>query len=212
MQIAVNFEVVKATAWLSNWQKQQVPFATAKALTQTAAAIQKEVRAELPQRFILRNDWVRQGIRIVPATKGRLRAEVFSRDAFMSLQESGGDKRPKSGNNLAIPLAARRTKRGLINKADLPANLGRAEYMITRGGKQVARRGREGAAFRFKAADGREYLALRRGDKLELMYLLTPQASVKRALGLRTTGQRMYATTFNKLFGAALKDALRSKL
>ena len=211
MQIAVNFEVAKATLWLSDLQKRQVPFATAKALTQTAVAIQKEVKAQLPERFILRNNWVQQGIRIVAATKSRLRAEVYSRDAFMGIQETGGDKRPKSGSNLAVPLAARRTKRGLINKADLPQNLGRAEYMITRGGKEVARRGREGAAFRFTAADGRVYLALRRGNRLELMYLLTPRASVKRALGLRDTGQRMYVNTFNKLFGASIKEALRSQ-
>lgn len=210
MHIAVNFEVAKATAWLSNVQKNQVPFATAKALTQTAQAIQKQVQADLPQRFTLRNSWVRQGIRIVPATKAKLRAEVFSRDAFMSLQEKGGDKRPKKDTNLAIPLAARRTKSGLIRPADLPENLGRSTFSVTRGGKQAARRGRAGTAFKFTASDGRTYLALRRGDKLELMYLLTPMAKVRRRLGLRDTGKRMYAATFNKLFAAALKDALRS--
>lgn len=210
MQIAVNFEALKATAWLTDLQKKQVPFATAKALTQTAQDIQKMVQAEMPNRFTLRNDWVRQGIRIIPATKSNLRAVVFSRDAFMSLQEEGGDKRPKKDRNLAIPLAARRTKKGLINKADLPENLGRAEFTVGRGGKQVARRGREGVAFKFKAQDGREYLALRRGNKLELMYLLTPQARVKKALGLRETGRRMYAKAFNNRFGAALKSALDS--
>lgn len=210
MQIAVNFEVLKATAWLTDIQKKQVPFATAKALTQTAQDIQKEVQKELPSRFTLRNDWVRQGIRIIPANKTNLKAVVFSRDAFMSLQESGGDKRPKKDRNLAIPLAARRTKSGLINKADLPENLGRAEFTVSRGGKQVARRGREGAAFRFKAQDGREYLALRRGQTLELMYLLIPQARIKKALGLRDTGHRMYAKAFNIRFSAALRSALAS--
>jgi hypothetical protein len=87
----------------------QLPFAIARALTVTARDVQDEVRNNLAQRFTLRNNWVRQGIQIQRATKQNLEAMVFSRDAFMGLQEVGGAKSPL-GNYLAVPTSlVRRT-------------------------------------------------------------------------------------------------------
>jgi len=101
----------------------QLPFAIARALTVTARDVQDEVRNNLAQRFTLRNNWVRQGIQIQRATKQNLEAMVFSRDAFMGLQEVGGAKSPL-GNYLAVPTSlVRRTPKDMIRKADRPKSL-----------------------------------------------------------------------------------------
>src|SRR3990167_3209198 len=100
----------------------EMPFAMAVALTRTAQSAQREVRAELKDRFTIRGNWVPGGIRIKPATKRNLAAEVGSKDAFMALQETGGVKKPR-GRALAIPVGARRTKMQRTSRSRWPGAL-----------------------------------------------------------------------------------------
>jgi len=117
---AINTNAGELVRTLERFRVDQYPFAAAVALTRTAQDAQAEVRAGLPRRFTIRNRWVSQGIRIVPATKRRLESWVGSRDDFMALQETGGIKRPR-GEHLAVPTEkVRRRKRGLISKAQRP--------------------------------------------------------------------------------------------
>jgi len=119
-RVTINTDAGDLVRTLERFRVNQYPFAAAVALTRTAQDAQAEVRAELPTRFTIRNRWVSQGIRIVPAKKNCLEAEVGSRDDFMALQETVGIKRPR-GEPLAVPTEkVRRTKRGLISKAQRP--------------------------------------------------------------------------------------------
>lgn len=121
IQVKVNADLVNRR--LTDLEQKQLPFATARALTWLAMDVQKEERRELPRRFTIRNTWVAKGIRIKPAKKTRLVAEVYSRDDFMERQEEGGTKRPKQGQHLAVPVDARRNKRGIITKANRPTSI-----------------------------------------------------------------------------------------
>lgn len=197
LQINVQSDIAAAMRRLSSiTEKQQFAFATARALTQTAAQVQTEVKKNMPSRFTLRRQWIVQGIRIERATKSNLTATVYSRDAFMGRQEFGGPKSPLR-NYLAIPTSmVRRTKTDLVRKSDKPGALGDKASVVD--------------------VNGRKYLALKRprkganGKKLRLLYLLVPRASIKKRLGLTEDGVRVARAQFVKNLEQSLEDALRS--
>lgn len=181
--LSVQSDIMQAMKKLrSLTEAQQFNFAVAKALTETAYEVQKEVRGNMPSRFTLRRNWIVQGIRVEKATKANLTATVYSRDKFMGLQEFGGTKNPLR-RYLAIPTkAVRRTPKDMIKKADRPQALGDKAHVVE--------------------VNGNKYLALKKARKgranneLRLLYLLVPQADVKERLGLNKDGQRIARAKF----------------
>jgi hypothetical protein len=100
-----------------------LPISIATMLSRLAAKAQSRIRAvNLPSAFHLRQPaFIRAGVRITPATKHKLEAEVYDRDEFMVAQEDSGLKYPKYHNFIAIPLrGARPTIQALIAKNNMP--------------------------------------------------------------------------------------------
>lgn len=197
MQISVQTNIEAALRKLKSIsERQQFAFATARALTQTAAQVQAEVKKNMPSRFTLRRQWIVQGIRIERATKQNLTATVYSRDKFMGLQEMGGPKSPLR-NFLAIPTSmVRRTKTDMVRKSDKPRALGdKAEIVEVKGRKYLAlKKPRKGA----------------NGKRLRLLYLLVPRAKIAPRLKLGEDGVRVARAQFVANLERALEDALRS--
>ena len=186
-------EIGRMKQLLDSWGKGgQLEFAVARALTRTAASVQAETRAQMPGRFTIRRPWVIQQIKMKPARKGRLVAEVYASEAadFLGLQETGGTKDPR-GRYVAIPTSmVRRTKRDMIRKSDRPRNLGdRAEIVEYNGNKFLAlKRPRKGA----------------NGQRLRFLYLLEPRANIDERLGLRRDGERVVRA----MFGPHLRQSI----
>jgi len=201
----VTADLSKMKAMLSGFTSSQAPFAIAKALTQTAKDVQDAVRADMPNRFTLRREWIVKGIVITPAKKTNLESVVFSRDAkFMYRQEEGADKLPMYGSNVAIPLdAVRRTKRGMIATKDLPKNI--KNTLTPKGGHKG---GTLTAVLTTQSS--KKYLVRvkpgykGRKNRLDFLYALRPRAFVKARLGLHTTG----VDVATKKFDRNLKDAV----
>lgn len=197
LTLRIDANLDKMRAMVDTFRNDQARFAVAKALTNTAQDVQAAVRADMPNKFTLRRQWIVNGIRVTPARKNNLTAEVYSRDsAFMWRQESGGAKVPMQagGKHVAVPMpAVRRTKTGMIPKADLPANLGPRAFIIN-------------------AKDGRTYLAKRfaKGKRagVQLLYELKPRTYVPARLGLATTGEKVTRQVFDKNMRAALEYAM----
>ena len=145
------------------------------------------------------------------ARKDSLVAIIYSRDPFMARQEYGGQKIPMDGGrNIAIPLAARPDPRGIIPEALLPANLGMAEYTISRNGNLVTKKGTGGAAFRM-VSNGHTYLALRTAAGLKMMYLLVPSAHITPRLNLGEITQRVVRERLAQNFIAAAREAMATR-
>lgn len=197
LNISVHTDINRALSQLQTIaEAQQFRFAVAKALTNTAYDVQREVRKNMPQRFTIRKQWVVQGIKVDKATKQNLSARIYSRDKFMGLQEIGGPKSPLH-QYLAVPTSmVKRTKRDLIAKSDRPKNLGaRAEVIDFEGHKWLAlKRPREGA----------------NGQRLRLLYLLVPRASIKKRLGLGEDAERITRARFGENLRAAIEFAMRT--
>lgn len=137
MSVAINvsFDTAPIVRGFEDLARKQIPFATAVALTRTAKDAAEDVRNHLGDDFTLRSSWVARGITISPATKTRLRAEVRSRDKFMALQETGGDRVPSTPGRDAVPVtgsAARPSKAAKSPRRVWPANLKRG-YAVKRG-------------------------------------------------------------------------------
>src|SRR4051794_26909518 len=98
MQIRVAADIRKATRYLDDAAKRQVPFATAKALTATADAARIAVTRSLPHVLDRPTPFTLRSVRISPARKSDLTARVFVMDKqaeYLAIQETGGDATPK---------------------------------------------------------------------------------------------------------------------
>lgn len=197
MFISVQTDIERAMRQLQTLtEREQFRFSVAKALTKTAVDVQKEVRKNMPSRFTLRRQWIVQGIRVERATKANLTAMVYSRDKFMGLQETGGQKNALR-NYVAVPTSmVRRTKTDTIRKADRPAALGdKAEVIEFKGHKWLAlKKPRKGA----------------NNQRLKLLYLLVPRAQLKERLGLGKDGERVARAMFVQNLQEALEQAVQS--
>ncbi|MDZ5647168.1 hypothetical protein [Nitrospirillum sp. BR 11828] len=204
LQIDVSSSIDQAVSLLRAFDPEQLPYAVALALTNTAKDAQEAVRASMPAHFTLRRDWVVQGIRIVPATKQLPVAMVYSRDQFMALQETGGLKIPH-GKHIAIPLpAVRPTPTALIAKDDLPRNIlptlrakggGLTAVVTMKNGHKFIARLRNGAG---------------KGNRLDLLYYLVDDATLKPRLGLEDITRKVVDRRFVQHLDAALTQAMRT--
>lgn len=212
LAIDVRSNVAEVIRSLGAVRTDQIPFGTARALTNTAREARDVVRSEMPQRFTVRRPWIQQGVRFSGATKQSLTATVFDKDPFMAIQETGGEKvsiRKRVfdyGEYLAIPLDARRSKRDVVDKRDWPQNLIHP-YILT-------------------ARDGRKYLAVhdivvanrivglrtargkqKRATGTRLMYVLVKRETVRARFGFRTTVERVARERFPINFAQSMRDA-----
>jgi len=83
----------------------QIPFATALALSKTAAQAQRDVTAELPRIFDRPNPFTQRAIGYQRASKANLTAMVFVRPKqaeYLRRQITGGTRLPR-GRGLALP-------------------------------------------------------------------------------------------------------------
>lgn len=211
IRLGVKSDIDKLAAGLSAFDPQQLPYTIARALTATAKEAQAQVVAAMPSEFILRRDWILKGIRVQAAKKDNLVATLYSQDPFMARQEYGGQKIPMDGGkNIAIPLAARPDPRGIIPEELLPANLGMAEYTVSRNGNLVTKKGTGGAAFRM-VSNGRTYLALRTAAGLKMMYLLVPSAHITPRLNMGEITMRVVKQRFAHNFILAAREAMATR-
>lgn len=141
----MSFVAVKITKnFRSAEVAKQMPFATARTLTQTAKDAQEEVLHTLPQTFTLRGVWIKPrnkfGIKIRPAKKRDLQAEIGTNADWLELHEEGGTKRPR-GQHIAIPTEnVRRLKSGKISKRNRPRNVKRSFVLQTKNGRVLFQR------------------------------------------------------------------------
>jgi len=101
----------------------QMPWATKKALDNTAGLVQDVVCHDLPRHFTIRSTWVSKGIRVHRASKSRLVAAVGSVDPFMERQAYGGRKEAQGGGMLAVPRGVRSKPTQRTTRARWPGRL-----------------------------------------------------------------------------------------
>lgn len=217
MQISVTHDVERAARQLDQLGLGQLRFATARALTMTAADAQKQVRAEMPGKFTIRRPWVLQGVRTERATKQNLTAWVYHKDAYMPRQETGGIKRGKPGggnfSSSDLPVTAGRRVRSASGRVAVPTQ------QVLRGKSDIIRKsdlpkGLGPKAFVIDKGDGTQLLARRfaKGKRagLRVLYVLKPQTYVKPRWGFAQTVERVARARFYTNLETALAQAIQT--
>jgi len=111
MQYDVRANLKDALKMLDGLQKDQIPFATAYALTQTAKDAESNVRREMRRVFNNPTPYTLAGLFVKPATKTRLTSTVKFKDEsvkgvpadrYMTVQVVGGPRRTKGFEELLI--------------------------------------------------------------------------------------------------------------
>lgn len=191
----VDLKLDMAKKRLGDLKRKQIPFATALALTQTAADGQKAVRKTLSKNFVIRSTWISNGIRTKKATKKRLFSMVFSRDSFMYDQEHGATRSP-AGEVFAIPRGIRRRKESRVTRKQRPG------VILHKPNVFIARtRTNKPAIFRRVGKKGRLVL---------LYFLHRGTARIRPRLGMAKTVQRVAKKNWKKNFGKSFARAIRT--
>jgi len=116
VSVKITSDVKKATRFLNNLQRRQIPFATSLALNKTAESIQRFTKSRLRSDLDNPTPQVQRSIRLRRSTKKRLSAKVFILPAiarFMRFQIEGGSRSPR-GRVEAIPVNLRLNRFGNI--------------------------------------------------------------------------------------------------
>lgn len=179
----------------------QIIFGTVKGLTKTAKEGQSAVVGALKSTFTLRGSWFQQsnkyGIRVTPAKRDKLVAEVKTAATWLEPHEEGTDKVGR-GHRIAVPQDGIR-KRGQkkIIKADM-----KARAMLA-----------SGQAFILKTKHG-EVIATRKGrgrvKKLVLLYGLESRVRIKKQSTFREPIQNVVDRRLKANIKEGIADAFRT--
>lgn len=127
--VSVRSDFWKFRDGLTDLQKTQMPFAAARALTDTAKAAKDGVTAELPSIFDRPTLFTQRAIGTKSARKNDLVAEIFVKDIqadYLRLEETGGTRLPEK-TALVIPVDAQRNQYGNMPKGYLQRMKARAD-------------------------------------------------------------------------------------
>jgi len=132
MSVAISFESnLRAwTASMTAFQREQLPFATARALTDVARLdVKPAVERRIDQAFDKPVEFTRRGVAYRPANKATLSSRVLIKDmqnAYLMIEEYGGVRTPKK-RALAIPVAQRLNSYGNLPKGTVQRLLSRKD-------------------------------------------------------------------------------------
>ena len=170
-------------------KSKQIPFVTAKSLTEIAKKSQDEVRKHIREEFHIRKKkgGFESSIRIKPATKRNLESQVYSMAAFAALQQTGGKKKARDGR-LAIPIYEniRDVKRKTTKNSP-------SGYL-------------SGDAFKIKMPSGQEAIAQRKRGSLKLLYFLRKEADIDKRFNMIEVTEKTVRDEFGMIFKKNLQD------
>jgi hypothetical protein len=211
MYIDVRSNADKIAKEFGDLATNQLPFATARALTWTATSVQKNVLFALPRVFTIRNRFLHNSVRITPAKKSDLTSEVGFRTGdskkgntdFMQLQVDGGIKKPQQ-KHVSLPRNARKNKNEIITRSNRPRAI-LNKPRIFRIDEQHQSRGKKNLPFGIYQRTGRGG----HGEP-KLLFRFAPQTMVQQRLDLEGIAAKVVSNRFPKLFTMSLDDAIKN--
>ena len=185
----------KATENLRQIATKQIPFVVAKTLTQIAQQSQQEVRKNIREKFFIRkkSGGFESSIRIKPATKTKLTAEVYTMAAFAALQQTGGIKKAKDGR-LAIPSYQAISQVKKRTDSNSPSS-----YLA-------------GDAFKIKTKSGAEAIAQRKGKEFKILFFLRKSANIDKRLDMIEITTNTVKDRFDAQLKGNVSEVLNQKV
>lgn len=197
--ITVEIDTLGFNRWLTRQARQQIPFATAVALTETAKGARQKLQDTAKATMTIRNPGVLKGFSYRPAMKrdglDRMASEVGTRDWFMAEQTADDTtlRQPLKAQFRSIPLSGiRKGKTGRIGPAK------RAMAMLKKKG-----------VFLEKNKRGKLIMYQRKGKKGVIpLYRLTKKQPIVPAFSFNTVTTEFANRTMQRNFIRAMHRAL----
>ena len=197
----------------------QMPFAISKAINATAKDFQEEQRRGIARRFTLRRKtFVLRTVKINRgdfATKHKLeaRVQIDPRRNILAKFELGGRKRPRRGKHVAVPIAVRRTRKGIVTRRQRPRAFHFERHVTARGKLQLKGERRTFIILRGRNPGIYQRLGGRRNSRVRLLYAFKRSVPISPDLEFISTGRRIiherYAANLHKAIQFALRTAKR---
>lgn len=180
---------------LSDLAKEQLPFAMARALTQTADAVKAGWEREIRRRLDRPTPFTQRGLYRRYATKRNLTAEVGVKRiqaSYLKFQAEGGVRRP-TGRAIVMPVRQRLNVYGNMPKGAIARALGRDDTFSARirGVGGIWKRGRG-----------------RKKRELQLVAAYRSRAQYRTRLDLDDVAERIARRAFPGLLAARLREAM----
>lgn len=190
-------ELLKGVDRFDAWARNQLPFATAAALTDTARDATAHVRDGLVEHFTVRNLGFRNAVQYQGADKRArpIEARVGTAEwaSFLTLQALGGTKRGARGHRVSVPTAAvKRTAGGRIPKRLRPRTL------------------RESRRLLVGVLERRGLIALQVGRSVRVFFTLVSSARIPKRWPLGEEVSDTVAARLGEHFGKRLRQALET--
>jgi hypothetical protein len=225
LMITLDVDPTTCLAGLTDAMERQLPFATSKAINETAKDFQVAERARLHDIFHLnRAEWAERSIKITHfAKKTELWAEVAvsppgsggaDKSDILGKFEDDTEKTPTQGHlSIAIPVDAKRGKNGVLKNDGRPKAF-HLQRVNTRGTALVFRGDQR--TFMIQMPDGRGWLMKRTGpgthgslfDGADTLFFLRPNVGITPVLQFLPTGIQTVDARFILNFEAAFNMAM----
>lgn len=208
---------------LSAFEKNQYPFALARALTKTAGGAQRQAKRMTANKFDLHSKFVTRNIRITPAKKSDIVNYGFSRaqvrtdkkiSKFMVQHEPGAVRSPLQSGSIAIPMndlknipGGYQTRGGRVMAKYTPQRLLKGKKG-KKGKRSMLRK-----PFVLKGRGGTAFIVRRESLKrkpLEYLYQFKSAVKIPRKWGFVNTVRRFAKVRMRKNLERSLSLAVRS--
>ena len=211
MSVTIRIDASATIKSLDALARSQLPFAIARAITQTGLDFQKAERAHFAQVFTeRRKDFIeKQGVKLLGgiATKTRpsITFGVDQKASFLTKFELGGQRPLLTGHSVMIPVDIKRNKRDIVTTGNRPRPL------IDRLGKQPGARG----VFLLTEQHGKLAPGLyqrfgRGGKQIRLLFAREQKATIKPVLDFELNFLKIVKSNWQTNFQTALADAIRT--
>lgn len=194
MAVDISFEsnLREWTASMSDVERRQLPFATAKALTDVARYdVKPAVERRIDQAFDKPVRFTQQAVAYHPAHKATLVSRVFVKDiqrGYLGIQQEGGVRRA-TGRALAIPVRQERNSYGNLPRGTIKRLLARKDTFSGR-------------------VNGYGAIWQRQGRNLKLLVAWKEQAGYRPRFGFYEAARTAAQLHFPRRFEAAMSQAL----
>jgi hypothetical protein len=209
--IEITSNVLDVHAHLADLIREQMPFATSKAVNDLTLEARDHLRGRVETSFIIRRPWV-TARGAFPVTLSKKRDEVkrgtirldTSRD-FLGKFEQGGTKQSRTGVKLAVPIEARPTARSVVPKRLSVRNLNLRATRTATGKVQL-----KGLQRTFVVKTGGASLILQRQGRgvVRTLYAFKRSVPIPDSLHFYDTIASYVRNEWNTVAGEALRYAL----
>lgn len=217
IDIDLKVDLTPFTLFLTDVERRQMPYASARALSALAIDVQQAERARLRQVFTLRREqWADRSIKIThfakkkepwariaispPGASGPSRADIFGKF------ETDREKRPFRGTHVAVPIEAKRNRRDIITRSNRPGQL----HLRQVGNRIIG----DKRTFLVTTSSGREFILQRygrgKGSSTRALYMLVPRVAIVPDLEYGITGERTFDRKWWQRMDEALEVAMRT--